>query len=178
MLFRSVIVDYLGILESLKRALNQYTDVDRQNTGIDTSVAIALMNEKLEILQNMMHGFDYSQYMGDSQAERIRAITGGMDFILGKPQDTQKDFKQIAVELSKAHSLCAATEEGMERALEVSYFKAVKASLSKLQEKGKPKKSKREVDTRMNQMLGRSIISEDIIDVFDVLETHERQNHF
>ena len=164
-----VIVDYLGILESLKRALNQYTDMDRQNTGIDTSVAIALMNEKLEILQNMMHGFDYSQYMGDSQAERIRAITGGMDFILGKPQDTQKDFKQIAVELSKAHSLCAATEEGMERALEVSYFKAVKASLSKLQEKGKPKKSKREVDTRMNQMLGRSIISEDIIDVFDVL---------
>ena len=71
-----VVVDYIGILESLKRALNQYTDSDRQNTGIDTSVAITIMLEKLEILQGMIHGFDYSNYMGDSQVERIRAITG------------------------------------------------------------------------------------------------------
>ena len=40
-----VVVDYLGILESLKDALKQYTDTDKENTGIDTSVAIALMQE-------------------------------------------------------------------------------------------------------------------------------------
>ena len=165
-----VIVDYLGILESLKRALKQYTDKDKRNTGIDTSVAISLMNEKLEILQNMMHGFDYSNYMGDSQAKRMRTIVGGMDFILGQSDDIQKEFKQIAVELSKVHALCAATMEGQAKALEVSYFKAVKASLTKLQEKGTlKKKSKKEVEARINQMLERSIISEEVIDVFDVL---------
>ena len=62
-----VIVDYLGILESLKRALNEYTDNDRKNTGIDTSAAVMVMQEKLEILQNIMHEFDYSDYMGTSQ---------------------------------------------------------------------------------------------------------------
>ena len=164
-----VIVDYLGILESLKRALKQYTDSDKKNTGIDTSVAISIMLEKLEILQDMMHGFDYSKYMGKSQVERIRAITGGMDFILGKPEKEQKEFKNIAIELAKAHSLCAATNEGKEKALEVSYFKAVKASLSKLQEKDIPRKSKKEIEARLNQMLERSIISEDVIDVFDVM---------
>lgn len=164
-----VIVDYLGILESLKKALNEYTDNDRKNTGIDTSAAVAVMLEKLEILQNMMYGFDYSDYMGKLQAGRIRAITGGMNFVLGKSQKEQKEFKQIAVELAKSHSLCAATPEGKESALEVSYFKCVKASLAKLQEKNLRKKSKREIEERVNQMLQRSIISEEVIDVFDVM---------
>lgn len=35
-----------------------------------------------------------------------------MDFILGKAEKEQKEFKQIAIELAKSHSLCAATEEG------------------------------------------------------------------
>ncbi|MBL3199140.1 type I restriction endonuclease subunit R, partial [Klebsiella pneumoniae] len=54
------VVDYLGILESLKKALKQYTDSDKENTGIDTSVAIAVMQEKLEIVRDMFHGHDYS----------------------------------------------------------------------------------------------------------------------
>ncbi|MDO4536312.1 MAG: type I restriction endonuclease subunit R [Clostridium perfringens] len=130
-----VVVDYLGILESLKRALKQYTDSDRKNTGIDTSEAISIMMEKLEILRDMVYGLDYSAYMGDSQSKRIRAITEGMDFVLGFEERKQKDFKQFVVELAKAHSLCAATKEGREVALEVSYFKAVKASLVKLETK-------------------------------------------
>ena len=164
-----VVVDYIGILESLKSALKQYTNTDQQNTGIDTDVAVTVMLEKLEILRDMMHGYDYAKYMGNSQVERMRTIVGGMDFILGKKEEEQKEFKKIALELGKAHSLCAATEKGKDKALEVSYFKAVKASLVKLKEKDKTPLSKREIEARLHQMLERSIISEDVIDVFDAM---------
>ncbi len=164
-----VVVDYIGILESLKRALNQYTASDRGNTGINTDVAITVMLEKLEILQDMMYGFDYSEYMGNSQKNRIRAITGGMDFILGKTEEDQKEFKKIAVELSKAHALCAPTTTGREYALEVSYFKAVKASLVKLGERSERTLSKSELDARVYQMLERSISSEEVVDVFEAM---------
>lgn len=127
------------------------------------------MQEKLEVLRGMFHSYDYSAYMGTSQAGRIRAITGGMNFVLGLEEKEQKDFKQFAIEVAKAHSLCAATEEGKQAALEISYFKAVKASLSKLGATGTKKKSKKEIEARVNQMLERSIISEDVIDVFDSL---------
>ncbi|HEY2422201.1 MAG TPA: type I restriction endonuclease subunit R, partial [Neobacillus sp.] len=50
-----VVVDYLGILESLKKALKQYTDSDKNNTGIDTNAAIAVMQEKLEVLRGLFH---------------------------------------------------------------------------------------------------------------------------
>lgn len=164
-----VVVDYLGILESLKKALKQYTDSDKQNTGIDTSAAVGVMLEKLEILRDMVHGLDYSAYMGNSQAARIRAITSGMNLVLGMEEKEQKEFKQFVIELAKAHSLCAATDEGKNLALEVSYFKAVKASLAKLDSKNVVKKSKKEIEARVNQMLERSIISEEVIDVFDTL---------
>ncbi|PGP49034.1 DEAD/DEAH box helicase [Bacillus thuringiensis] len=164
-----VVVDYLGILESLKKALKQYTDSDKENTGIDTDAAVAVMQEKLEVLRGMFHEFDYSAYMGTSQAARIRAITGGMNFVLGLEEKQQKEFKQFAIEVAKAHSLCAATDEGKAAALEVSYFKAVKASLAKLDTKNPQKKTKKEIEARVNQMLERSIISEDVIDVFDSL---------
>uniref|UniRef100_UPI00136A1936 type I restriction endonuclease subunit R n=1 Tax=Clostridium sp. C8-1-8 TaxID=2698831 RepID=UPI00136A1936 len=117
-----VVVDYLGILESLKRALKQYTDSDKGNTGIDTSAAVAIMLEKLENLRDMVHGLDYSAYMGTSQAARIRAITSGMNLVLGMEEKEQKEFKQFAIELAKAHSLCAATDQGKTVALEVGYF--------------------------------------------------------
>ncbi|MEB6548988.1 type I restriction endonuclease subunit R [Heyndrickxia sporothermodurans] len=164
-----VVVDYLGILESLKKALKQYTDNDKENTGINTDAAVAVMQEKLEVLRGIFHTFDYSAYMGTSQAARIRTITGGMNFILGLEEKEQKEFKQFAIELAKAHSLCAATDEGKAAALEVSFFKAVKASLVKLGVKNVQKKSKKEIETRVTQMLERSIISEDVIDVFDTL---------
>lgn len=165
-----VVVDYIGILESLKKALKQYTDSDRSNTGIDTSQAIAVMIEKIEILREIMYGFDYSKYMSDSSVERMRAVVGGMDFILGLEQDEQKEFKQTCMELAKAHSLCAATDEGKKLNVEVSYFKAVKASLMKLTAKGSVKKSKKEIESRVNQMLEKSIISEEVVDVFDALD--------
>lgn len=164
-----VVVDYIGILESLKRALKEYTDSDKKNTGIDTAAAIAIMLEKLEILRGMFHGLDYSDYMGQSQVKRIRAITAGMDFVLSMSEKEQKDFKQVATELGKAHGLCAASEEGKSIALEVSYFKSVKASLVKLETRGKKALSKAEIEQRINQMLERSIISEEVIDVFEAM---------
>ncbi|QCX34698.1 type I restriction endonuclease subunit R [Caloramator sp. E03] len=164
-----VIVDYIGIFESLKKALKVYTESDKKTTGIDTSVAVSIMLEKLEILKGMFHKLDYSGYMNGTEMQRIRAITAGMDFVLSMKEKEQKEFKNTVVELAKAHSLCASTKEGRAAALEVSYFKAVKASLVKLENKSTNRLSKREIEYRINQLLQKTIISEEVIDVFDTL---------
>jgi len=165
-----VVVDYIGILESLKKALKQYTDSDKGNTGIDASQVIAVMQEKLELLREVMYRYDYTEFMSGTPRERMNAIVGGMNFILGLSEEAQKEFKLLCIELAKAHSLCAATEAGREAAVEVSYFKAVKASLTKLTQKGIKKRTKKEIEDRVNQLLERSIISEEVIDVFDALD--------
>lgn len=168
-----VVVDYIGILESLKTALKQYTDSDRGNTGIDSSEAEAIMIEKLELLRQVMYEYDYTEYMTGSPRGRMNAIVGGMNFILGLSEQEQKEFKLLCIELAKAHSLCAATDSGREVALEVSYFKAIKASLLKLTQGDRTKLSVNQIEKRVNQLLEKSIISEDVIDVFDTLNLQQ-----
>ena len=170
-----LVVDYLGIAESLKSALKQYTESDRNTTGADVSKeALYVMLEKYEIIKDMFHKYDYKGYFLDNPVHRMRAISGGMNFILEKDIDEEgikKDFIKIVTELAKAHSLCVTTDKGRELTLEISYFKAVKASLVKL-EKGDFKKTiltEVQLNQRMKQIVSNSIISEDVIDVFESL---------
>ncbi|MFI3210974.1 MAG: hypothetical protein R3Y64_08000 [Peptostreptococcaceae bacterium] len=50
-----IVIDYIVILENLKSSLKQYTDSDKKTTGIDLLKAIAIMNEKLEVLRDIMY---------------------------------------------------------------------------------------------------------------------------
>nr|WP_242519224.1 hypothetical protein [Halochromatium roseum] len=52
-----LMVDYIGIAQRLKEALGQYSRSDQERTGIDTAEAVAVMLEKVEIVQAMFHGF-------------------------------------------------------------------------------------------------------------------------
>ena len=66
-----LIVDYIGIAQNLKNALNDYSDGDRGKTGIDQAEAIAVMLEKYEIVKDMFFGFDYlSGLKGEGSTNR------------------------------------------------------------------------------------------------------------
>ena len=53
-----LIVDYIGIANELKNALSEYSEGNRRETGIPIEQAIALMQEKYEIVEDMFSGFN------------------------------------------------------------------------------------------------------------------------
>jgi len=170
-----LVVDYIGIADSLKKALKQYTESDKTTTGADVSKeALYVMIEKYEIIKDIFYGYNYKDYFLNNPVLRMRAISGGMNFILEKDiseEGTKKSFIKIVTELAKAHSLCVTTDKGKELTLEISYFKAIKASLVKLEQGDFRKKvlTEEQLNQRMKQIVSNSIISEDVIDVFDSL---------
>jgi type I restriction enzyme, R subunit len=168
-----LVVDYIGIAEPLKKALKEYTDSDKKEVGIDTAQAIAVMLEKYEIVKQMFHGYDYSSKIKGGNRDRINAIIEGMNHIFGsdvKHAGLKQDFLKFTIELAKSHGLCSATKEGKDIDFEVSYFKAVKASIVKLESDDLIKKKKltfEEINARMKQMVSNSIVSEEVIDILD-----------
>lgn len=55
-----LVVDYLGIASDLKNALSFYTDAGGKGEPAKLQEdAVSIMQEKLEVLENMMHGYDY-----------------------------------------------------------------------------------------------------------------------
>src|SRR5690606_3500152 len=58
-----LVVDYLGIAADLKKALSFYSESGgKGDPTLAQEQAVALMQEKLEIVSNMYHGFPYEKY--------------------------------------------------------------------------------------------------------------------
>jgi type I restriction enzyme R subunit len=77
-----LIVDYIGIAQNLKSALQQYSKNDQENTGVDEAQAIAVMMEKYEVVRDMYHGFDYASAMSGTPQERLAMMAGAIEWIL------------------------------------------------------------------------------------------------
>src|SRR5581483_5191305 len=69
-----LVVDYLGLAALLKKALSEYTEGDRGETGVPQEQAVEVLLEKYEVVQGMCHGFDYSPFFSGRPAERLATI--------------------------------------------------------------------------------------------------------
>jgi len=86
-----LIVDYIGIAQNLKSALQQYSKNDQANTGIDEAQAIAVMMEKYEIVRDMYHGFDYASALSGTPQARLAMMAGAIEWILD-PERSPHNF--------------------------------------------------------------------------------------
>lgn len=167
-----LIVDYVGIAESLKEALKEYTESDQAQTAIDTDKAVELMLLKYDVIQDMLYNLDYSKFNSDKKSERYYTISNTMDYVIGLGEDERQRFIKTVTELGKAFALCATEHTAQELNDEIAFFKAVKAGLVKLLQppkEGKTRKTPAEVEAEINQLVSQSVVTEDVIDVYQTL---------
>ncbi|WP_127938658.1 type I restriction endonuclease subunit R [Staphylococcus aureus] len=167
-----LIVDYVGIAESLKEALKEYTESDQAQTAIDTDKAVELMLLKYDVIQDMLYNLDYSKFNSEKKSERYYTISDTMDYVIGLGEDERQRFIKTVTELGKAFALCATEPTAQELNDEIAFFKAVKAGLVKLLQppkEGKTRKTPAEVEAEINQLVSQSVVTEDVIDVYQTL---------
>lgn len=164
-----LVVDYIGIADNLKQALKQYTASDRETAGVDTALAVDVMLEKHQLILELLYGHDYSGFTSEKSSDRIKAIVNTMDYVIGLGEEGKKRFLDTVTELSKAYALCATTQEAEALNDEIGFFKAVKASIVKSIGDGSKKKTATQMDAQINQLISKSVISEDVIDIYKEL---------
>lgn len=171
-----LIVDYIGIAQNLKSALQQYSKNDQENTGVDESQAIAVLMEKYEVVRDMYHGFDYASAMGGTPQERLAMMAGAIEWILEmqqklaakeKTKDGKKDahrrYQDAVLALSKAFSLASASDEAREIREEVGFFQAIRAALVKSSTGSGVTQLEREL--AIQQIVSRAVVSTEIVDI-------------
>ena len=164
-----LVVDYVGIAAALKQAMNDYTARDRKNYG-DTDIASTAWPkflEKLAVCRDLFHGFDYSPFMTGGDLDRARAISGAVNFIVGREKEKAREaFMKEALLLHQALSLCASLVPENLR-LEAAFFEAVRVLALRLMNHGTEKKiSLPEMNARINELLKQSVKSEGVINLF------------
>ena len=89
-----LVVDYIGLASALKTAMKQYTDKDKKNfNNMDVSkTAYLKFQEKLSVCRELMYGFEYDAFMTtNSDLERAKLITGGVNFLSAPERNDTKD---------------------------------------------------------------------------------------
>ena len=166
-----LVVDYIGIAGALKQAMNDYTRRDRQNYGeMDIAkTALPRFAEKLLVCAELFHGCKYHPFMDAASTDAVRAniIRDGINFILGKDEDTKKLFLKEALLLKQARSLCQSLLTKEQR-YEAAFFEALRVALNKFT--GTGKLSFKEINEQINELLKQSIKSEGVINLFENMD--------
>ena len=161
-----LVVDYLGIASDLKKALSFYSDSGgKGNPTLQQEQAVALMQEKLEVIEQMLHGLDYQQYFTATTSGKLSWILKTEDFVLGL-EDGKKRFVNEVTALGKAFAIAIPNEQAMDVKDEVAFFQAVKARLCKFSERGTGHTDE-EIETTIRQVIDKALVSEKVIDIFD-----------
>jgi type I restriction enzyme R subunit len=157
-----LVVDYIGIANDLKQALKEYTaSHGRGRPTVDAHEAYAVLEEKLDVLRGMMHGFDYSGYLTAGHTLLAKAA----NHVLGL-KDGKKRFADEALAMSKAFSLCCTLDEAKAIREEVAFFQAVKVLLTKKGITAK-KKTDEERELAIRQIIGNAVVSTEVVDIFN-----------
>lgn len=160
-----LVVDYLGIASDLEKALSFYADSGGKGDPTEIQEkAVQLMLEKLEVVSQMYHGFNYEEYFEADTPKKLSIILSAEDFILGL-EDGKKRYIDEVTALDKAFALALPHEQAMDAKDEIAFFQAVKSRLSKFTSGGG--KSDVEIETTIRQVIDKALVSEQVIDVFD-----------
>lgn len=161
-----LVVDYLGIASDLKKALSFYSDSGGKGDPTEQQEqAVALMEEKLEVVQQLLHGFDYRPYFTADVSRKLSFILQAEDFILGL-DDGKKRFVNEVNALSKAFAIAIPHEKALEIKDEIAFFQAVKARLCKF-DVSSSHKTDEEMETTIRQVVDKALVSEQVVDIFD-----------
>ena len=161
-----LIVDYLGIASDLKDALSFYADSGgRGEPAVLQEQAVQIMLEKLEIVSQMFHGFDYKHYFTADTSMKLSIILSAEEHILGLENGKRRYIDEVTA-LSKAFSIAIPHEQAMAVKDEVAFYQAVKARLVKFDSAGTGKTNE-EIETTIRQVIDRALVTEKVIDIFD-----------
>jgi type I restriction enzyme R subunit len=121
--------------------------------------------EKLKVCGELFHGFNNQPFLDDKtgDVERANLIRDGINFILGKDEETQKNFRREALLLKQARSLCQSMLNREQR-IESAYFEAIRVALNKFT--GTSKISFKEINDQISELLRQSVKSEGVINLF------------
>lgn len=135
-------------------------------------------NEKIEVVRDIFHGFDYSPALTPDAKpkDRLWVIAQAIDWVLTLQQtDAAKEkteegkkrahrrYSDAVLALSKAYALAAASDAARDIREEVGFFQVIRAAMIKTTESGGKSPAEREL--AIQQIVSRAVISTEIVDI-------------
>ena len=161
-----LVVDYIGIGNALKEALAFYSNSGGKGDPAETQEkALELMLEKIEVVRQMFHDFDYKRFFSSGTSERLSIILQTEEFVLAQDQGKERFIKESTA-LSKLFALSVPHEDALALTDEIAFFQSVRARLLKFEGDG-DNGDKKNYETAIRQIVNQAVESTEVVDIFD-----------
>ncbi len=98
-----LIVDYIGLKKWLMEALSTYTKRD-QGKIVDADQIVKTLRDKIELVRNLFHGFNYSNYNSLDNFGKYQMLSQAANFIL-KDEKTKNHFMRHSRDIKNLYSI-------------------------------------------------------------------------
>jgi type I restriction enzyme R subunit len=123
-----LVVDYIGIANELKLALQEYTQSRGQGRPtVPAEEMLARLREEMEVAWGMLHGLDYSNF----RVNALKPMRAAADHILGL-ENGKRRFADCVLRMTQAFALCCTLPEAAVYRDEIAFFQAVRTRLERL----------------------------------------------
>ncbi len=166
-----LVVDYIGIAESLQAALADYTARDRarQEVGAPVDEALALLEEKVEILGELLYGCPWREAL-DSGTDRakVEAIMAALEHLLAAPElDLPDRFLHHTRVAAQSFTLAVSSPEALRFRDDLAFFRAVAVELRRSRADATPGTGDDvEMETAIRQVVSDAVVTGGVVDIY------------
>lgn len=155
-----LIVDYIGLKGWLLDALKTYTARD-QNKIKDTEELVNVLLDKLEIIDNMFNGFDYSNFKELDNTAKYHLIKDGANLMLAT-DDTKRRYMKHSQDVKNLYTLCNGVVSNIIKD-KCLFIISVKSFISKITNTGKLDVS--EINNTVGKLLEDAIHEDELLNL-------------
>lgn len=155
-----LIVDYIGLKGWLLDALKTYTTRD-QNKIKDTEELVNVLLDKLEIIDNMFNGFDYSNFKELDNTGKYYLIKDGANLMLAT-EDTKRRYMKHSQDVKNLYTLCNGVVSNLVKD-KCLFIISVKSFISKITNTGKLDVS--EINNTVGKLLEDAIHEDELLNL-------------
>jgi type I restriction enzyme R subunit len=163
-----LIIDYIGIAQALKQAMNDYTKRDQKRFGNPDIAKTALVKfrEELAICQDQLHGCDYTPFFEEDNALKAQTLTKALNYMLTPQMEhKRKHLVEHAALLHNAQTLCRSLLDKHDK-VEVAFMDALRVMVMRFTQTTGAKITRKEINQRINELLKQSIKSDGVVNLF------------
>jgi type I restriction enzyme R subunit len=158
-----LIVDYIGIGENLKKALDKYTTEVQETAMLDLEEAVEVMHDKHQKVADFFSNIEYGDWAELSNLERTQLLHKAQNEVL-VTDERERKFKEAVAELNKAYALVTPHPASNEIRSEVVFFRAVKDSIQSMENSG-GERTPEELDSAMKELVSEGVGIEDLVEL-------------
>jgi len=156
-----LIVDYIGIAEDLKRALDKYTSDVRETAMTDLGTAIELLQRKHEEVAGFLDRVEYEGWRDLEGIELSRLYQRAESEVIAT-EDKEAAFMDAVAELERVYALVTPHEAAQEIRSDLLFFRAVRNGLRETSTRSEASES---VETALKEVIEDGVSADDIVTV-------------